>query len=149
MSVGTVYFNCSIGVTGANIAKLTGLVRALKVLGRPYVIIGDFNIEPYAAIKEGIEYYADAKVLLPSNVSYTFNQQSLIDYALVSHQICGLVSLEAATDTPWASHLGLVLGLPTRARKVCARVVSKVRSFPHPAPEELKRYPVGGAAWPI
>ena len=147
VSVATIYLSCGLGFQSSNITKLAGLVAALKVLGRPYVIVGDFNVDPAVAKSQGIEHYADAKIMVPSNVNYTFSAKSLIDYALVSQELFGVVKLEAALDTPWASHLGLVVSIPTRAREVLGRFQIKPRSFPHVENRHIAEKNLGKVFW--
>ena len=69
VSIATIYLDNGIGLTGPNIGKIVSLVKALKVLGKPYIIIGDFNIQPTEAIQAGLEYYTDARIVVPANTS--------------------------------------------------------------------------------
>ena len=146
VSIGTIYLDCGLGIQGPNVTKLSSLTKALKILGRPYVIVGDFNVEPHIASEQGIGMISDARIVVPPNVLATYQGKTLIDYALVSHDLFGLVTVKAAQDTPWASHLGLVIGIPTRARQVLARFVRNPRCFPHGGrPKGDKPSPEGAA----
>jgi hypothetical protein len=139
-----VYFTDSIGFTGANLRKSHSIYLLLQQLGMPFIIMGDFNMEPHAMEDSGWPLMLGADVIAPQGVAATCTSGNLLDYGLVSRGLTNMTSpMFLDTSTPWGRHA-------TVGVKVCSRPLTlKQRTLAKPM---RKLAPIASlveaAAWP-
>ena len=127
-----IYLEPSIGVCGANLAKLQAVGGCLRGLGVDWIVAGDFNCPPAALLASGWLSEVEGELLVPE-VAYTERQGGLIDYAVFGgpgiHRPGGI---RCDFEGGFRSHAGLLLEVEARPLEAEARVLPTPRRFCHP-----------------
>ena len=104
----SIYLHSSIGFTGPNVQKLAQLRAWLKLLSKPWVVMGDWNMPPQQLANTMIFDDLACQLVAPVDATITCSrgQGALLDYAIAHQSLAWLLS-EATTvgDAPWTTHL--------------------------------------------
>ena len=109
----TLYLECG-GYGDTNRRRTHALKGALKELGLPYVIAGDFNMTPEEAIDSGALHDLGAKIVTPDGVNETCTagQGRMLDYWIISASAIQLIlNPRTVAGCPWRPHVGIALDL--------------------------------------
>ena len=124
----SVYLTCSIGMTGENLAKVKELMQLCLNANIPFIMIGDWNMDPSKLMTTGWLEVIKAEIMVPSNVDFTCDTRSMLDYAVVSRSIRGaILGLKADLKTPWVPHRGLIMEIMKAPRAALCRTLIKPR----------------------
>jgi len=126
----SLYMDDGLGASGANIDRLNSLATFLLQLKVPYIVLGDWNMEPPELHLVRWPQYIRGTVVQPRGVAITCTtgKGRLLDYAVVSSSLAPYFSLEPDMDSPWAPHQGLVGNLSLKFK------TSMLRKQVTPAP---------------
>ena len=140
----SVYLWHSEGLTERNWGILRRAAEAAKKFGGPFVIAGDFNMEP-EKMREQEQYlrHLGAKVVAPSSTTCTNSGGgSSIDYFLVDERIAaGVVGVDVDLNLESSPHHAVVLRLATTAPQQERIEIKKAKAFPARRPEAPARPP--------
>ena len=118
-----VYLEDGIGLAGANIDRLGSLSKFLEQLSVPYIIMGDWNLEPGELEMARWPESVRGRVVQPSGVAFTCRSGKgrMLDYAVVFDRISAHFTLEADMESPWAPRQGLVGKLASEFKQCLTR----------------------------
>ena len=124
----SLYLNDGEGMSPTNLARLGqvhGFVKSHKV---PWIILGDFNMNPYTLDRAGFLDLLGGSVITADEgaSTCTAGKGSLIDFAIVRKDIFSSVSLVQDLEAPWSPHVGLRASIQVGAWK------DKVWKWAHP-----------------
>ncbi len=142
MAVGGIYLEPGIGPRGVNLDRLAEVGTFLAQFAVPFIIAGDFNMEPAELLSTEWAQKLKAQIVYPDvPFTCTSGEGRVLDYYVVSKGLMpALRSISCSDDTPWRPHLGLTLKLQARPREVsCYKQV-----VPTPIPEHRPQ----GPDWP-
>ena len=106
----TVYFWSSIGLLGPNCLKLTKLAATLASHALPWLIVGDWNVEPMTLTKSAWFSYVGGVLVLPTDTEITCTQGrgSLLDYGVASAAMFKIIHwCRCDNSVTWKPHLGV------------------------------------------
>ena len=136
-----VYMEDGVGPQG-NMHRLQQLANFVSSLKVPWIILGDWNMEPETL--EGIGWLSliKGKVATPAGTTFTCTSGSgrLLDYAVVKANCRELVELGIDGQGVWSPHMGVTCSLRVEVDKVW--VTSVVRALPIP-----KAHGPVGSSW--
>ena len=112
----------------SNIEKSRELARRLKLLGTPFILIGDMNMG-HGQLLSGPLATLDPAVVLPTGVDSTCKGGSLMDYAIVSTYFKAAVELRQVLDVPWRPHIGIEMIIDKRPLAITARFLFRPGRF--------------------
>ena len=104
----SIYMHASIGHRGPNVTKLAQLTSWLGMLSAPWVVMGDWSMDPAQLAATKVFDRLDCRLLAPEGADITCvrGQGALLDYALHADAITWVMGEAAAVyDAPWATHL--------------------------------------------
>ena len=111
VDLGVTYLADSTGLEGDNLLRLEGIRRYIQSRGRPYVLVGDFNIPP--GVLERSDWMKEIRgvIIRPAGmtITCTSGKGEMLDYAVVSTCLQTAVTLSQARYSPWKPHVGLEL----------------------------------------
>ena len=124
VDLGVVYLEASTGLAAGNLQRLEGIRKHVATRGRPFVLIGDFNVPP--EVMEASDWIKEMKAVAirPEGVTATCTsgKGDMLDYVVVSRCLQAAVRLRPAAYSPWKPHIGLLLliwGDPQHRRQRC------------------------------
>jgi hypothetical protein len=103
------YLDASIGITGANVTKLSMLAAVVASLRGLWAILWDWNLEPDTLSKYGWINAVNGEVSVPSGCSYTSTSGSgmMYDFMVMSRRARPMLLSHAVDATGyWKSHYG-------------------------------------------
>ena len=113
------YFNTGAGASKSNHQKFMQILECKKTINLPTILIGDFNMTKQELEKLGWHSLFNGFCLVP-DVSYTCNSPTgtrIIDYALVTNDLMGLVNILGYFDITWGPHIGLLLTVSKKPKE--------------------------------
>ena len=133
----SLYLKCSVGLNETNNTRLKQVHILSKILGLPFICLGDFNVCKEELIKSGWPQFLKCEVVLPSDATTTLRNTTgrVIDYMLISLPIISLIDTfvvdDAILTTP---HFSLHLTIHARPRclyepVLCTPAVLPVEDF--------------------
>ncbi len=127
------------GVTGASVAKQITrwckIIQYVRAVGLPFIIGGDWQIEPEELLLSGFPGNIDAKVIPPTEASCQTSGRT-IDYFMISRSLAPGARVEAVHGTRISTHLPVRLTLDRQ------QVLQPQWSLARPKPLPVDR-PVG------
>ena len=99
--------------TGANIDKLAAIKKLTMLLNMPFIMVGDWNMEPPVLLQSGWVQEVGGTILVPQ-VPFTCSKASgaLLDFVVASAQALHLIqSIEVDAAGTWRPHSGLRIAL--------------------------------------
>ena len=127
----SVYLRVGIGLEGENQRVLGDIAAWLSLVSLPWIVLGDWNVEPAVVRDSPWLTFVRGKVVTPSNTSFTCTsgqEGRLLDYGVCSedleHQIISMV----AVVSPWKPHMTLVLRIKADKGQVMVRRLATPRS---------------------
>ncbi|CAK0800628.1 unnamed protein product [Prorocentrum cordatum] len=115
------YLDCSIGLVGINAKKLTTIIRIIKSLDVPWLLVGGFKATPSEMSRSGWLDALQGEVITPEGVEVTCTSGKgrIIDYVIVLHGFCPFVHQVLPVQTlPWGPHIGLNITIASRPASV-------------------------------
>ena len=114
--------------------KLMALLAVTKALRLPWVVIGDFNVQPAEWTKTKWLGELGGRLILPTNARYTCNagsaSASLLDYGIMAESFAAyFCGLEVVRNLPWGPHMGLHLRVLARPASVHVRAALTPKSI--------------------
>lgn len=91
------------------LAELAGLIQSLSI---PYLLVGDWNLEP-EQLKES-QFTRRIKGHVAATGAATINTGAELDYVIHSMCLVGLVAVQRDLSVPFKPHYGLVVQLSTK-----------------------------------
>jgi hypothetical protein len=131
--VGCGYFDCALGLKGANQAMLSAIDNLTRGGTVPFIWAIDANVPPAAWDDDCSNWKAKLKAeIIHPDVKVTCRNPhsedggSLIDYFLVSRSVVPLIeACTLETDVPWYPHYGVRLKLRPHPDRVFVRTLVK------------------------
>ena len=118
--VGGAYLLHSQGPSFDNLQRLAIIGNFLAQVSCPFILAGDWQMEPHELASTGFPRRIGATLVAP-RVSHTCTSGKgrLIDYFLVSHDLCSAIQgTVPCLDTPWKPHLAIRLSLAAKPADV-------------------------------
>ena len=137
--VGSIYLHSGEGMSVGNVRLLEGAAKLLMNLPGPWVVAGDFQVDPAELVRSGFPRLAKGVVVAPNTATCGNNT---IDYFVVSENLVGAVhSVTTLAESPFDPHSPVRLLLRAGSRKQRARVQVKLFGIPAVLPSGcLNRY---------
>eukprot|EP00959_Pyramimonas_sp_CCMP1952_P278570 5824408-Pyramimonas_sp.AAC.1 len=116
-----IYLWPGLSTSGHNQSILISLGALLSALADPWIVVGDWNLEPAAFIRSGWPSKLQGEILYP-DVGATCDkaaQGALIDYGLVKQVTADRCCMRGFASVPWKTHIALqvdILGSKQRWR---------------------------------
>ena len=111
-----------------NSRRLASLAAFLCSIKTPWIAIGDWNASP-AQLRSTVFIEAvKGVIVVPQNVQFTCwgeGKPSLLDYAVCSRSLHGVVSLQADLEGVWATHYGLFVNIELTPEVHLVRTLTK------------------------
>ena len=138
--IAVIYLYHSEGPSPANMKILNDLSRTLTALGRPFVVLGDWNMEPAEVVETNwikaheasFTSTAQPTCRTPTQNGTTTDKE--YDYAVVSHhwnQECTATLNHAINFTP---HSGVTICLPGGIKNQLVETLKRPAPFPRESP---------------
>ena len=112
-----IYLECG-GCTAANKKKVLELAAALKALGLPFAVAGDFNATPEEAVKWGYTAILGGSTMVPKDTVATCTSGTgrLIDFCIISSNAKLLLqNPRTVVGTPWRPHSGIAVDIISKS----------------------------------
>ncbi len=139
----SLYLICGLGVKDRNLSTLTELGAWLLALNLPWLIVGDFNVEPRELLASNCPQQVRGKIWTPLDTAYTCNaskEGSLIDYVVAAETLSPFIDcVLPCEEVPWGPHIGLRVKLNRQPKSVYLRVLKQAAPLPLPAPPPRQR----------
>ncbi len=131
---------CVYGISGMPLCKQLPLWRAiagrLNVLGKPYVMCGDWQVEPEDMRRSGLLALINGVIIAPSSATNVLTGR-VIDYFVVSPSlVSSSLTAEALTSCRFIPHLPVCMRISLKVSRAAVRGFA----LPRPLPAEV---PVG------
>ena len=123
-----------LGPQGINLERLAEVATFLTQLSTPFIIAGDFNMEPAELMGTQWAQKLRAQIVFPDvPFTCTSGEGRVLDYYVVSKGLLpALHSITCCDTTPWRPHLGLSMSIRARPREVfCYKQVVPEPFPPH------------------
>ena len=139
--IAVVYLHDSEGASADNMKILNDVTRALLALGRPYLIMGDWNLEPQELHATNIpDGFGMDPVCCGEPTCYTplpdgGSCDKQFDYAMASHHWqdkCTAAKINGMVFTP---HVVLMVTVPGRIKNEEIEVLKRPKPFPRALPK--------------
>lgn len=125
------YMTSSVGHTGPNVRKLWQVEQLMKRLGIPTVIIGYMNMTMQQMWETGWPQANELSRVMPRGIEASCtNGGRLIDYGWATSRILSIVELVPVFNTPFGTHLGMMLAIERNARAVNAWQLVRPKEIP-------------------
>ena len=138
IAVGGIYLEPGLGPQGCNLERLAEVATFLTQLSIPFILAGDFNMEPSELMGTQWAHKLKAQIVWPDvPFTCTSGEGRVLDYYVVSKGLLPALHRITCSDaTPWRPHLGLTLAIRARPREVfCYK-----QAVPNPfEPQEFSR----------
>ena len=121
------YLEAGVGLNETNVRRLTQLADFIKCLRVPFVVMADWNIEPYELVATGWDRFVQGTIVTPRDVTFTCNQGRgrMLDYAVVANSLVPYFSLRVDPDSPWKPHVGLMATIEIEVERASTRILCK------------------------
>ncbi|CAK0855044.1 unnamed protein product, partial [Prorocentrum cordatum] len=128
---------------GANHQRLASLAAFLSLMKDPFVIVGDWNVEPTDWGKTERLQRLGATVAAPANVRTTCDKGKgkLYDYVLASSGYAEHVNAVAEPSAPRRTHCGLVIELTSSNRRWYHQALALPSALPLRCPPKVAAGP--------
>ena len=121
--VGSIYLHSGEGMLARNLRMLEEAARVLMALLGPWILAGDFQVEPQALLESGFPRLAKWVVVAPSAPT---GMGHTIDYFLVAEGLAGTVhAVVVLAGSPFAPHSPVRLLLKAAPRRLKVRIQAK------------------------
>ena len=120
IAIGGIYLEPGLGPQGSNLERLAEVATFLTQLATPFILAGDFNMEPAELMGTQWAHKLGAQIVWP-DVPFTCSsgEGRVLDYFVVSKGLLPALHRITCSDaTPWRPHLGLTLSIQARPREV-------------------------------
>ena len=126
--VGSIYLHSGEGLSARNVRLLEEAARVLISLPGPWVLAGDFQIEPLKLIEAGFPRLAKGVVVAPCQPTC---HEHTIDYFVVAEGLVGSVfQVTTLAESPFDPHSPVRLLLRAGPRSQRIRVLAKPAGIP-------------------
>jgi hypothetical protein len=97
-----------IGLTAENVVKLAFLTRLVNTFNVPFIMVGDWNMNPEELNKTGWLDKVNGRVMgPPAAIICTAGRGNLLDYAVVDLNAASMItSIEVDNAAVWKPHIG-------------------------------------------
>ena len=97
--IGVAYMTCGIGFQGENINKFLELTKLIRHYKMPFIILGDWNMEPQAIPVHWLRKHS-ARIATPPGLVGTCSQGSnrMLDWAIFSECLEQCITIEPDLD---------------------------------------------------
>ncbi|CAK0905478.1 unnamed protein product [Prorocentrum cordatum] len=90
---------------------LREIIAFIRVMRMPYILGGDFNMDPSVIEGANILEYMNGTIIVP-DIPYTNAvTKTMIDYFIVDDRLATSITVEGHLEGPWSPHYGLTLTL--------------------------------------
>ena len=105
----SLYMESGVGLNDTNMRRLEQLAEFLKLITVPFLVLGDWNLEPSELESISWPHYVRARIVVPENIAFTCSKGKgrLLDYAVVSYSLWPYFRLFPDLSSPWKPHMGL------------------------------------------
>ena len=120
IAIGGIYLEPGLGPQGSNLERLAEVATFLTQIATPFILAGDFNMEPAELMGTQWAHKIGAQIVRP-DVPFTCSsgEGRVLDYFVVSKGLLPALRRITCSDaTPWRPHLGLTLSIQARPREV-------------------------------
>eukprot|EP00959_Pyramimonas_sp_CCMP1952_P365224 7648385-Pyramimonas_sp.AAC.1 len=128
-----VYLHDKIGIAAANLDILFLVAERVRMIGRPYVIAGDFNNEPDDLRAAGVMDWFDATIVGPG-VGTCAPAGRQVDFFLVPEGL-EAVAVHVHPEVPLSPHSVVCLQIAATVGRPKMRVLPVPRLFPDDRPD--------------
>ena len=151
IAIGTVYLESGVGPdSGLNPKILSELMTVIKAFSCCWVLAGDWNCSWEDLQQSSFPRLVQAGVIVPDEATTT--QGSILDYALCSRELEGLLAATVTWDVPFRPHACISynlqvsgLGTPMLQSKAFTReCLQQPRDLPRPPDPSRISFPSGG-----
>lgn len=133
---------------GDHLVTLQQIRRYVLHVDLPFLMVGDYNLEPEELVKSGLLAGLKVHILTPKRrwndvhsghitTCHQGGSAKLIDYCIVDFRIAAIAQC-IVQDTPWPTHKGLIVKVRARWDSLMARVVKSSKPFPFEADALIK-----------
>jgi len=126
------YFHTGHGTETINNTKFNQILRTKRSLGLPSILVADFNCTPSQVEAKLWTRLFEGFLLVPK-VSFTCtsgDKNRILDFALVSFELQGIVTISPDFTTPWGPHIGLLISILKKANTVLANQCRMPKELP-------------------
>ena len=126
------YFHTGHGTETINNNKFNQILRTKRSLGLPSILVADFNCTPSQVEAKLWTRLFEGFLLVPE-VDFTCtsgNTNRILDFALVSFDLQGIVSIFPLLTTPWSPHISLLISILMKPCTVLANQCRMPKQLP-------------------
>ena len=99
----SIYLKNSVGLEAdINASIIAALMACLQQWKGPWLVVGDWNVEPSQVLQSQIPSLLKGEVIAPEGA--TVNTGSLLDFVLASRDLRPHLKLEVSSQAPWKPH---------------------------------------------